>query len=115
MAKTHQVRDIRESMDCLEPPAAVTERPTPPAVEERMDRLPFKALLRAARALGHGMAQGYETEKGDYVHWRGQWPDYHLNRALRHIALFQAGDTSEDHVDHAVSRILMWGELVDGD
>ena len=85
----------------------------PAAVGERMDRLPFGGLLRAARAMGHGMARGYETEEGDYVHWKSQPAAYHLNRALRHIALYQAGDTSEEHVGHAISRLLMWAEIED--
>jgi len=32
---------------------------------------------------------------------------------LRHIALAMSGDTGEEHVDHAISRLLMWGELVE--
>jgi len=84
---------------------------SPPVVTERMDLLPFKGVLRAARAMGHGMEQGYETEDGDYCHWKAQPASYHLNRALRHIALWKSGDRSEDHVDHVISRILMWGAL----
>ena len=84
---------------------------SPPVVTERMDLLPFKGVLRAARAMGHGMEQGYETEDGDYCHWKAQPASYHLNRALRHIALWKSGDRSEEHVDHVISRILMWGAL----
>ena len=58
------------------------ERRAPPEVAERFDVLPFGGLLRAARAMGHGMEQGYETEDGEYCHWRRQPASYHLNRAI---------------------------------
>lgn len=74
-----------------------------------MDKLPPRALLRAARAMGQGMK--YEDEDG-WAHWREQPAEYHLNRALRHIRLYQSGDTSEDHVGHVISRILMWAEKI---
>lgn len=88
----------------------MADRNAPPEVAERMDKLPPKALLRAAHAMGLGMK--YENPDG-WAHWRTQEPAYHLNRALRHIALHLSGDNGEDHVGHAVSRILMWGELVE--
>ena len=92
--------------------ADVTTHNVPPAVEERMDKLPPLGLLRAARAMGHGMEQGYEDDEG-WAHWRTQDAAYHLNRALRHIALHLSGDTAEDHVGHAISRMLMWGDMVE--
>ena len=95
------------------PPSPRLRRASPAAVHERMDLLPWGGVLRAARAMGHGMAQGYETEDGGYCHWKAQPAGYHLNRALRHIALAMSGDTGEEHVDHAISRLLMWGELVE--
>lgn len=111
--------DEQELKDYIDAPeeegvnvAKISEQKAPAPVPERMDLLPFRGLLLAARAMGHGVAQGYETEDGEYVHWRTQQAGYHLNRALRHIALYQAGDTSEEHVGHALNRLLMWGELV---
>ena len=87
----------------------MTTHNAPPAVEERMDKLPPRALLRAARAMGLGM----KYESGDWAHWRTQPAEYHLNRALRHARLWQSGDRSEDHISHVISRILMWGDMVE--
>ena len=102
-----------DEMDTMDGMDGMGRHNAPPAVSERFDVLPFGGLLRAARAMGHGMEQGYETEDGEYCHWKAQPASYHLNRALRHLALWKTGDTSEDHVDHIVSRILMWGALVE--
>lgn len=79
-----------------------------PVISTRMDKLPWLALIRAAEAMKHGMK--YEALTPD--NWRGVPPEEHLNHALRHIALHQAGDDSEDHVGHALNRILMWGDLL---
>ena len=79
-----------------------------PHTGTRMDKLPWKALLRAAATMEHGMK--YERAVAD--NWR-QVPAWrHLDHALRHIALWQSGDRTEDHVGHALNRMLMWGELV---
>lgn len=78
-----------------------------PQTDTRMDKLPMLALLEAARALRHGMK--YERAKPD--NWRGVPAEAHLDHALRHIALYQSGDRSEQHVGHAISRLMMWGEL----
>ena len=78
-----------------------------PVIDTRMDKLPPKAILMAARVLKHGMK--YEREIED--NWRGVPADEHLNHALRHIFQAMAGDNHEDHVAHAVARILMWAEL----
>jgi len=79
-----------------------------PAIDTRMDKLPPLALLAAGAALEGGMK--YEKDKPD--NWRGVPAKMHLNHALRHVFKFQHGDRSEDHVGHAVSRMLMWAELV---
>jgi len=79
-----------------------------PETDTRFDRLPWGALLRAARTMKHGLK--YETEKDE--NWRGVPAEMHLDHALRHVALWQTGDRSEDHVGHALNRMLMWGELV---
>ena len=79
-----------------------------PVTDTRMDKLPWAAILRAARAMKHGMK--YEADKPD--NWRGVPAERHLDHALRHVALWQSGDRSEDHVGHALNRFLMWGELL---
>jgi len=79
-----------------------------PIVDTRMDKLPPLALLAVGRTMKEGMK--YEEERPD--NWRGIPPASHLNHALRHVAMWQSGDRSEDHVAHAMTRMLMWGELV---
>ncbi len=91
---------VREQLD--------RDAPEPPAVDERMDKLPPRGLLWAARAMGHGMK--YEDEEAGWADWLARTPAHHLNRAMRHIALYLAGDTSEDHPGHIIGRILMWGD-----
>jgi hypothetical protein len=81
-----------------------------PVIDTRMDKIPPLALLAVGRALKHGMK--YEADRPD--NWRGVPAHEHLNHALRHIALWQSGDTSDDHVSHILSRMMMWGELVLG-
>ena len=80
--------------------------PQPPLTGTRMDKLPPRGLLRAAQAMCHGMK--YERAQPDQ--WRSVCAEDHLNRARRHICLYQMGDTSEDHVGHAVARLLMWAD-----
>jgi len=79
-----------------------------PETDTRMDKLPWAAVLMAARAMKHGMK--YETDMAD--NWRKVPAERHLDHALRHVALYQTGDRSEDHVGHALNRFLMWGELI---
>ena len=78
-----------------------------PQTDTRMDKLPMLALLAAGRALRHGMK--YERNKPD--NWRGVPAPEHLDHALRHVALWQSGDRTEDHQGHALSRLMMWVEL----
>ena len=80
-----------------------------PVIDTRMDKLPWLGIIAAARAMKHGMK--YEKKKVD--NWKGIPAEEHLNHALKHIALFQSGDRSEDHVDHTVNRILMWAHQLE--
>ena len=78
-----------------------------PEIDTRMDKLPPLALLQAGRALCCGMK--YEDIKID--NWRGVPRAQHLNHSLRHIMLYKSGDRSEDHIGHALSRLMMWADL----
>jgi len=88
----------------------MNERREPPVVQERMDKIPPLALLRVGLVMGEGMK--YEDEATGYVHWKEQSAEYHLNRALRHAALYMSGDRTEDHAGHVATRALMWLELL---
>ena len=78
-----------------------------PTIDTRLDKLPAEAMFRIGQTLKHGM----KYEEGRPDNWRGVPAGEHLNHALRHLMLHQDGDTSEDHVGHIMTRMLMWGEL----
>jgi hypothetical protein len=73
-------------------------------LDTRFDLLPFGALLKVAETFGYGAGKHGDNN------WRLIKSDSHLNHALRHIALFKAGDRNEDHCAHAATRMLMWLE-----
>ncbi len=70
--------------------------------------LPAKALLRASAV----MASGVKSHGTD--NWRKIPADVHRGRAITHLLQHQAGDTSEDHLGHALCRVLMAVELANG-
>ena len=82
---------------------------SPPWLDRVLERKP-RALLKAAKAMKHGM----KYERGEGENWRGVPAEIHLDHALRHIALWKQGHRSEDHVGHIGNRMLMWGELTEG-
>lgn len=81
--------------------------------EERWDLMPTLGLWRVARTSAEGAMKYGEGNwlKGIPVR------DY-LNHAIRHIALWLAGDRTEDHLAHAAWNLLaachtelIWPEL----
>ena len=66
----------------------------------RSDLLPPAALLVIARVL----KDGAETH-GDET-WRQVPRSVHLNHALTHLLAHSAGDTSDEHLAHAATRLL---------
>ncbi len=75
-------------------------------LDTRFDLLPFSAVMEVAKIMAFGA-----SKHGDH-NWRKILADSHLNHALRHIALYQLGNTEEDHASHAATRILMWLEQI---
>lgn len=39
--------------------------------------------------------------------WIGRTPDYHVGRAEDHLRLLREGDQQQNHLAHAVTRLLM--------
>jgi hypothetical protein len=70
-----------------------------------MDCLPPKAILDLAKTLEEGRVK-YGKDN-----WRNIEIDSHLNHALIHIFAYMAGDTSDDHLNHATCRLLFALEL----
>jgi hypothetical protein len=78
-----------------------TSRPLANPVAERYELLPWGAI----RVCAEVFTEGLKTHDEDG--WRRLPREEHINRALRHLALYSAGDTSEDHLKHAACRCLM--------
>ena len=66
--------------------------------------LPASALFEAARVAQYGATKYGETfEERNYT----KIPTVeHLNHALQHIYAFIAGDTQDDHLGHALVRLM---------
>lgn len=67
----------------------------------RCDLLPSRAVLAVAAVLKEG------AEKYGDDNWRKIPISDHVNHALIHILARQAGDASDDHLEHAACRLLM--------
>jgi hypothetical protein len=70
-----------------------------------MDCLPPKAILDVARTLEEG------RQKYGKDNWRQIEIGSHLNHALIHMFAYMAGDTSDDHLNHATCRLMFALEL----
>lgn len=82
----------------------------------KQSALPYRFDLvppRAAFALAEVMAQGAKRYAKD--NWRGIALDDHLNHALAHIFGYMAGDRSDPHLEHALTRLAMAVETADRD
>lgn len=67
----------------------------------RFDLLPRDALFEVARILKDG------AEKYGIDNWRLIESTDHLNHALIHIFAHLNGDTQDEHLQHAATRLLM--------
>ena len=67
----------------------------------RADLLPPLALLAVSKVLKHG------ADKYGENNWHAVTVAEHLNHTLVHLLALQAGDGSDDHIEHAACRILM--------
>jgi hypothetical protein len=66
----------------------------------RADLLPALALLAVAKVLKHG------ADKYGENNWHLIPAAENVNHALVHLLAIQAGDGSDDHIEHAACRIL---------
>ena len=66
----------------------------------RADLLPAHALLAVAAVLKHG------ADKYGANNWHLIPAEENVNHALVHLLAMQAGDSSDDHLGHAATRIL---------
>ena len=71
-------------------------------LSERYDLIPAEGLRRAALAMAHG------AERFGEKNWTKGMPIGEvLNHALAHIYNYLDGDSSEDHLGHAVANLCM--------
>lgn len=75
------------------------------ALPYRSDLFPPAAFLAVAKVLEHGARKYGERN------WRLIPVGEHLNHALTHLFAYQAGDGSDDHLEHAACRIAMALEI----
>ena len=66
----------------------------------RMDLIDAKALLKIAQVHKQG------GDKYGDTNWRGIPVNDHINHALVHIYAHLAGDTSDEHLPHAATRMI---------
>lgn len=66
----------------------------------RADLLPPHALLAVAAVLKHG------ADKYGANNWHLIPASENVNHALVHLLALQAGDVSDEHLEHAATRIL---------
>ncbi len=76
------------------------------AMTYRLDLMPPLALLAVGKVLKDG------STKYGIDNWHGISLADHLNHALVHVYAYLAGDTQDDHLEHAACRMLMAVENV---
>jgi len=89
------------------------------ALSARLDLLPVEGLVAAGEAMSEGEAKyGRLDESPTEPNWHAldvasdQSP---ISHAIHHLALYAAGDTSEDHLGHALANLMIqaWFERSD--
>jgi len=74
----------------------------------RFDIIPPVALFETAKVLKEG------AEKYGVDNWRYIEINDHLNHAIQHIYGYLSGDRTEEHLSHAVCRLMFALELYSG-
>jgi hypothetical protein len=76
------------------------------------DQVPWKALEKAVETLEYGG----KVYADNPLKWRLQGAQTHLDHALGHLQNHYAGDTTEAHLAHMITRHLMLGEkMIEGE
>ena len=73
-----------------------------PEAVEFLGNFPVHAIAAIIDVLEYGKSKGYPS---------GSWRTYnfgcHLNKAIGHLEKYAAGDTDEDHLECALTRLAM--------
>jgi hypothetical protein len=68
----------------------------------RFDLIPPEAMFRVAEVFAYG-ATKYAPDN-----WRKIKSDDHLNHLFQHLYAYMAGDRQDDHLGHALCRMMMF-------
>jgi hypothetical protein len=71
----------------------------------RFDLMPPVALFEIAKVLGEG------AEKYGVGNWENIEVNDHLNHAIQHVYGYLMGDKTEEHLGHAICRLMFALEL----
>ena len=71
-------------------------------VEGRYDLIPPEALTAIALVMEEGVKNGRDSDN-----WRKVPLNIQMNHALAHITAWMRGETDEDHLAHALTRLAM--------
>ena len=73
----------------------------------RLEEDELQALLTIGKVLQYGATKGNNGQGYPVNNWRLIPREEHLNHALIHLVALLAGDTQDDHKEHAMCRIHM--------
>lgn len=73
----------------------------------RFDLVPPEAMFKLAEVLAYG-ASRYTPNN-----WRLIPRNEHLNHAMTHIFAYMQGDTQDDHLGHALTRMVMAASVLE--
>lgn len=68
-------------------------------------------LENAVVAIKNVMGQDEANPQTKRDRWKEGSPSFHVNRALQHLYAWKQGDTREDHLGHAATRLAIALEL----
>ncbi len=66
---------------------------------------PMEPFVKALEVVTDVMREGAASHPDN--DWIGRSPEYHIGRAEEHLRRWREGDQQEDHLSHAVTRLLM--------
>ena len=79
----------------------------------RLDLIPPVVLLAVGRVLAEEFEEYGPPAGGGVENWRKIPIPDHLNHAMVHVAAYNAGDRSDDHLTHAICRLIFAAAMDD--
>jgi len=102
---TMQPLSIAKSIPVEQPPPTPDNHgPKKPVRKPRQYSLSVECP-HAALAFAATMQEGAETHEEDA--WLAESVKFHITHAEQHLAKYMLGDTSEEHLSHAMTRLIL--------